>query len=193
MISLVVGLGNPGRAYLGTRHNIGFEILSLASHQLDAEMRPPEASYVYGTVRKGGRTIYLAWPTTFMNESGAAVAEIVARFQLEPSNLLVVADDMYLPVGAIRCRSGGSDGGQKGLRSIINLIGSDQFPRLRAGIGQPEGIDATSWVLSPFSRDQKPIVQKSIARAAEAVIFALSHPFDEVMSRYNGNPAPPEA
>lgn len=193
MISLVIGLGNLGPDYEGSRHNIGFSVVRQVQRDLKAQVRLPEDFYDWAVSgRDEGRTTLLL-PRTLMNRSGLAARAASERFDTPPEQILVVCDDVNLPLGQLRVRAGGSDGGQKGLGSILASLGTEQIPRLRIGIGQPpEGSDLTAYVLDRFTADELKTIEKSIARAAEAVILALRHPLDEVMSQFNTNPAPTE-
>jgi PTH1 family peptidyl-tRNA hydrolase len=128
-----------------------------------------------------------------MNLTGEAIGALLDETRAEPENALVVLDDFNLPVGAVRVRSSGSDGGHNGLASIIETLGTENFPRLRLGIGFPaDNQEAAEYVLGRFLPEEAEIVQEMVAKAAEAAIFALHHPLEEVMARYNRNPAPPE-
>jgi PTH1 family peptidyl-tRNA hydrolase len=193
MIRLLVGLGNPGTKYASTRHNIGYEVVSRVARSLKAETQPPTVLYDWGVAEGPSGRVYLALPMTYMNRSGEAVSRLLADIGVESGRMLVVVDDYNLPLGAIRVRAGGSDGGHNGLASIIEVLAGEDFPRLRVGIGAPaEAENPADFVLSPFALDETEIVRESIAKAAETAIFALDHSLEEVMSRYNRNPAPPE-
>ena len=136
--------------------------------------------------------LILARPTTFMNRSGLAARALLDRFQLEPADMLVVTDDFNLPLGRLRLRLEGSDGGQNGLKSIIYELGTELFPRLRIGIGPPqEGSNPADFVLGRFAPDQLELAQKTVARAAKAVILAVHRPLTEVMSQFNKTPEDP--
>jgi len=185
---LITGLGNPGREYAGTRHNLGFmvidhlaERLGIALHAGRGEYRISSPHPLPGTDRE----IVLLKPLTFMNNSGLAVREVVHYFKFELPHLLVVLDDLQLPFGNLRLRSKGSDGGQKGLRSIIQALGTQAVPRLRIGIGFAREQDATSFVLSRFSKAEREALPDLIARAAEAVLDFCRHGLAYAMNRYN--------
>ncbi len=194
MTSIIVGLGNVGDRYVGTRHNVGFEIVGLVARELNAREQPAERLYHWATADSEHGRLVLAWPTTFMNRSGFAVSDILQRFPAAADEILVVTDDFNLPLGRIRIRPGGSDGGQKGLRSVAQAIETEGFPRLRVGIGPlPTDADPVHFVLSAFTPPELEIVQKTVAVAAKAVIFATRHPISEVMAQFNNtNPALPE-
>lgn len=194
MTRIIVGLGNVGEEYEGTRHNVGFEVVRRVADELHADRVRNEWLYRLAPARSGSNEVILAWPTTYMNRSGTAVKGLLERFEASPKQLLVVTDDFNLPLGKIRVRPGGSDGGQKGLRSIAELLGTESFPRVRVGIGPlGDGDDPVDFVLGRFSGAESETIEKTIAVAAKAVIFAVHHPIDEVMSQFNNtNPALPE-
>jgi len=194
MISLVVGLGNIGSEYSGTRHNVGFEVVNRVAQKFNARLLPERPWFESAEVSlpEVGHLI-LAWPTTYMNRSGLAVAELLEELPVRPDQMLVVLDDVNLPLGTLRFRSGGSDGGHHGLQSIIGQLSTQDFPRLRLGIGRPaDNPDVTDFVLGSFLPEEAEPAERMLALAAEAVIFAVTHRFEEAMSKYNGNPALPD-
>ena len=184
-MKFVVGLGNPGLKYRGTRHNIGFDVLaelarrhggSKPSLKFDAEL---VEVFV-------GEKVLLVAPQTYMNLSGRAVRAVVDFYQTTVADLLVVCDDINLDCGRLRLRPGGSDGGQKGLRDVINRLGTEEFARLRIGIGQPPGrMDATAWVLSRFRPEERETIDDAILRAADGVELWLRDGLDAAMNRVN--------
>ncbi len=189
MISLVVGLGNIGEQYQGTRHNVGMETLALISRSLDTLPQPSNELYDWSLARQKGKDIILMSPRTYMNRSGLAVQAILGKTGLLPEQMLVLVDDFNLPLGKIRIRKSGSDGGHNGLASIIEAIGTEAFPRLRLGIGPvPENTTTTDFVLGRFRPEEEEQKQKMLAFAAEAVMFAIHNRLDEVMNKYNVNP-----
>jgi PTH1 family peptidyl-tRNA hydrolase len=190
MLRLLVGLGNVGAAYQDTRHNVGFEVLDLVAAELEAQAQPERRRYRWATVDHRERRLILAWPKTLMNRSGMAVRDLLDAHEITTEEMLVVVDDFNLPLGALRFRSGGSDGGHNGLASIIETLNTEAFPRLRLGIGPvPDGHDVVDFVLGTFSRDELDPKTEMTARASRAVIFAIDHRLDEAMSNYNSNPA----
>jgi PTH1 family peptidyl-tRNA hydrolase len=192
MISLVLGLGNIGRRYEKTRHNVGFQVLDLVFEKLGADRRSATSEYSWAEKELEKRRILLAWPKTYMNLSGLAARTLLRENRLEPEEMLVVVDDFNLPLGRLRFRPDGSDGGHNGLESIIGELGTENFPRLRLGIGPvSENRDSVDFVLGEFTPEEAEPAKKMIALAAEAVIFALHNRFDEAMSKYNINPALP--
>ncbi len=181
-LRLLVGLGNPGTRYRGTRHNLGFDWIERLAEADGLEWR---AFKDLGEIATGdGPT--LARPLTFMNESGRMVAELCRKSGLRPDEVLVGLDDMSLPVGRLRLRAGGSAGGHNGLRSVMECLGTQAVPRLRLGIGgPPAAVDPVDFVLSRFKPDEKPQVERMLDRAVEAARAALSGGLDDAMTRYN--------
>lgn len=194
MISLVLGLGNIGKKYAGTRHNVGFEVVTKVADRLKASLQPRSSKYDWATATVADQKIVLAWPRTFMNLSGEAASELVVELGIQPSDMLTVVDDFNLPLGAVRIRPRGSDGGHNGLISLIEELGTTDFPRIRLGIG-PSTVDdeVIDFVLGKFSSEERKQVDEMIVRAADAVLFALEHRLEETMSKYNFNPALPES
>lgn len=184
-MKLVVGLGNPGRKYQGTRHNVGFEVI----HELASRYVAKPRTKFHGDwyeVQLGTDKLGLLAPQTFMNLSGKSVQAAVAFFGLELAELMLVSDDFQLELGRLRLRRGGSAGGQKGLADTIRALGSDQFPRLRIGVGAPPPQwDPADYVLSNFGTGEQPIIRTSIQRAADAVEAWIREGMDVAMNRYN--------
>ena len=197
-LSLIVGLGNIGPEYVGTRHNVGFEVVGRVAQALKARRLPSRPSFEAAEADLVGNDgvscrLVLAWPTTYMNRSGFAALELVEELALTPRELLVVVDDVDLLLGALRIRSGGSDGGHNGLYSIIEQLQTEDFPRLRLGIGRPaDNQDTAEYVLSRFRPEEANEVERMVAFAAEAVIFAVTHRLEEAMLQFNRNPALPD-
>lgn len=187
-LRMVVGLGNPGRHYHGTRHNVGFEVLdrlaASAGAQFENHLRW-QASMA--TLPSGVR---LLKPGTFMNLSGRSVQAAAAFFKLPAAQLLVVADDAALPPGTLRFRAAGSHGGHNGLRSIISCLGSDRFPRLKIGIGGATATDLTGHVLSRFRPDEREAIENALASAVDAVQLALSQGFAAAANQFNTRTKP---
>jgi PTH1 family peptidyl-tRNA hydrolase len=190
-MKLVVGLGNPGPRYNGTRHNIGFAVLDyLVAGSRFGSWRSRFESEVAEIV-EGVEHVLLVKPQTFMNLSGRAVWQVVDFYKLPLSDLLVVCDDIALPTGKLRVRAKGSDGGQKGLRSIQGSLGTDEYARLRIGIGSPdEHMDAADYVLSRFKPGERDIVEDAIAKAAQGVLTWIRSGTDVCMNQVNGEPKP---
>jgi PTH1 family peptidyl-tRNA hydrolase len=189
-IDIILGLGNVGAEYEGTRHNVGFGVLNRVRAELGAEARPDHDLYYSAEKNRGESRLTLAWPRTLMNRSGVAARALLAEKEMSLSQMLVVVDDFSLPLGRIRFRRSGSAGGHHGLESLIEVLETEAFPRLRLGIGPvPAGTDPINFVLGRFSKEELVAAEKMIDNASEAVIFALNNRFDEAMTRYNVNPA----
>ena len=179
----IVGLGNPGREYAGTRHNIGFDVLDEVARRWNVQLRPWKS--VADLAVAGGRGAVLVEPQTFMNLSGDAVSRVSAFHKVEPADILIVADEVQLPLGRLRLRRSGSAGGHNGLKSIIQHIGTE-FPRLRIGVGRGDPAwDLADHVLSRFSRDERDSVDDAVKRAADAVEAFVADGLDAAMNRFN--------
>jgi len=194
MISLIIGLGNIGEKYVGTRHNLGFEVLDRIFAKWRLKKREISPFYVSASKKIEDRTVRLIWPTTYMNNSGVAVSQAMADFDVKPEEILVIVDDYNLPLGKMRIRTKGSDGGHNGLESIIEHLGSNEFLRFRLGIGPISGnTDIIEFVLGRFSGEELEKRNKMLGKAAEGVLYSLNHRPEEAMTIYNVNPAPDEA
>ena len=185
-MKIIAGLGNPGRKYEGTRHNIGFVVLAKVAAQCgDGRVKARFRGEVMEG-RVGSEKVLLLSPLTYMNLSGESIREAKDFYKVDASDILVVCDDFSLPLGKIRIRPKGSSGGQKGLASTIKHLGSEEIPRLRFGIGPPpENWDVTDYVLSKFTKDEQREVEQAVERAAQAVTDWVNHGTDECMNRYN--------
>ncbi len=167
---LIVGLGNPGREYAQTRHNAGFMLADALAARLGVRFRRLQFKALTTDAPYGEAKIILAKPQTYMNLSGQAVAPLLRFYKIPPERLLVAYDDLDLPLGAVRLRPKGGHGGHKGMRSIIERLGTQEFPRLRLGIGRPPGrMDAAAYVLQPFSPAEKDLMSLAIARGVEGI------------------------
>jgi len=187
-MKLIVGLGNPGRRYRDTRHNVGFAVVDLLAerHAASFEGAPGEALMARARGLGTGGTL-LVKPLTFMNLSGQAVSEIARYFRVELPDVLVVADEVSLPLGRLRARPRGSDGGHKGFRSIIGQLGSQEFARLRVGVGRGDPRrDLADHVLAGFDADERPVIDAAIERAADAGELFVAEGIEAVMNRFNG-------
>ena len=182
---ILLGLGNPGRSYAKSRHNVGFWCVERVGRQHGIPQDKRLRHVVLGQGRILETDVVLARPRTYMNLSGIAARYLVDRFHVRPQDLLVVCDDMDLPLGKLRLRAEGSSGGHNGLSSIIAELGTHQFPRLRIGIGRPEEQDAISFVLGTFTREEAEVMRQATERAAEAVVWTLQHGVESAMNRYN--------
>lgn len=186
-MKLVVGLGNPGRKYEGTRHNVGFEALARLARECGAD--PPRRKFE-GEVCEcplGGEKALLLAPQTFMNRSGLSVRQALDFYQVAHEDLLVICDEFQLPVGQLRIRSQGSDGGQNGLADVIRTLGTREFSRLRIGIGPvPDRWDPADFVLGKFSASEREIIDVEIARASDAVRLWAAEGVSAAMNKFNG-------
>ena len=185
-MKLVVGLGNPGSKYQGTRHNVGFELIDRLARGGRNAAFVRKFDGLLAEIEIDFRRVLLLKPETFMNLSGRSVGQAVRFFKVAPTDLLVVCDDLSLPLGRLRLRPGGSDGGQKGLRDISSHLGTDQFPRLRIGIGDREDIDAADYVLSRFRSSERPVIDDALILASQAVAVWVTQGIEAAMNRFNG-------
>lgn len=188
-MKLVVGLGNPGRKYAATRHNVGFGVVRvLAQRHGVGKVRAKFHGETIEASFNGQRGLLLC-PQTYMNRSGLSVREASSFFKLALTDVLVICDDFNLRLGKLRCRAKGSSGGQKGLQDIFRSLGTEQVPRLRLGIGSPpEGRGVTGYVLSTFSANELPLIQQAIERAADAVEIWARDGIEACMNQYNVDP-----
>lgn len=182
---IVVGLGNPGRRYAGTRHNVGNQVVHRLAESLGVRWEDAGwAKTARGRVK--GATLLLATPVTYMNVSGQAVRDLLRRRRRHAGDLLVAYDDMDLPLGRLRLRPGNGAGGHNGVQSIIEELGTGAFPRLRIGIGRPpEGVDPVEFVLQRFTAEERPPIDEAVEQAAEAVIVVATQGLPAAMNRYN--------
>jgi PTH1 family peptidyl-tRNA hydrolase len=188
-MKIIIGLGNPGKGYAHNRHNVGFQCLDYFArrHRIEIkERRWRERSMRarFGTGDINGTAVVLAKPTTFMNLSGQAVWQLIHRFKAALVDIIVICDDMDLPLGKMRIRQQGGSGGHKGIASIINSVGSDDFTRIRVGIGRPDD-DEVSFVLSNFPTEDKQIIGKVVVQVSDVIDCILSEGIETAMNRYN--------
>lgn len=185
-MKIVVGLGNPGDKYQGTRHNIGFEVLSRLEKKWCAADKRDAFQAQYTVAQRGGDKILLFRPMTFMNLSGQSVLAVRDFYKVAIQDILVVCDDLALALGKIRVRSRGSSGGQKGLADVIRRLGSEEIPRLRVGIGAtPPGWETADFVLSRFGKDELPLVDEALEKAAKAVDCWVEQGINVCMNQFN--------
>jgi peptidyl-tRNA hydrolase, PTH1 family len=186
-MKVIVGLGNPGLGYRNTRHNAGFLVIDQLSAERGIRLTRRAFRGKLGEGPVGSEAVLLFQPQTFMNLSGQAVGALVKFHKLPLEDLLVICDDLYLPPGRLRLRKQGSDGGHRGLKSIVQHLGKQNFPRLRLGIGEPEpGLAGESYVLQKFPKAEKPVVEAMIDRAAQCALTWVYHGIEEAMNRFNG-------
>ena len=181
-IRIIVGLGNPGREYAETRHNVGFMVLDRLARRFNVDWKADKA-------RKGelaaGPGVLLVKPQTFMNSSGECVGPLMRYFKFSPEQVLVIYDDISFPVGALRLRTGGSAGGHNGMKSLIAHLGTEKFPRLRVGISAPGQKNMVGHVLGKFAPDERPLLEEALDRAAEAAYVVLKEGFEAAANRFN--------
>ena len=185
-MKLIVGLGNPGRRYRETRHNVGWEVISRLARRARIAVDEEDGFSDVGRGAIGGTRVILARPQTYVNVSGEAVRDLRRLHRLRPLDIVVVVDDLDLPLGRLRLRASGSAGGHNGLKSIIEALGTTEFPRLRVGIGRPaEGVDPADHVLTRFTSDEQAVVDAALDRAAEAIETAITEGIETAMNRFN--------
>ena len=184
---LVVGLGNPGEKYENTRHNVGFLTVDQLADRANVPVQKLKHRALTNTAEVGGVRVLLMKPVTYMNLSGEAVGEAARFYKIPPDHVLVISDDVSLPLGKLRIRKGGSAGGHNGLKSIIQHLGTDQFPRLRLGVGEKPrpDYDMADWVLGRLQGEDWKAMEAAVDRAADAVECVLSQGVDAAMNRFN--------
>ena len=184
---LVVGLGNPGSKYEWTRHNMGFLVVDELAERLSIPVQRLKFKALTNTAVLGGKSVLLMKPTTYMNLSGEAVGQAARFYKIPPERVLVISDDVALPQGKLRVRRSGSAGGHNGLKNIISHLGTDQFPRIKVGVGQKPSPDSdmVNWVLGTFTGQDRKVMEEAIGRAADAVTVLLQHGIDQAMASYN--------
>ena len=185
---LVVGLGNPGEKYENTRHNVGFLTVDELAERARVPVQKLKHRALTNTLEVGGVKVLLMKPVTYMNLSGEAVGEAARFSKLPPERVLVISDDVSIPLGKLRIRKGGSAGGHNGLKNIILHLGTDQFPRLRVGVGEKPhpDYDMADWVLGKFTGEDKKTMDAAVKRAADAIECILAEGLDRGMNRFNG-------
>lgn len=185
---LIVGLGNPGREYQFNRHNIGFMLIDRLCRELLTSPGMVQSKAIIAKAQFAGKSVILAKPQTYMNLSGQSVSSLVRFYKIPSDRLLVAHDDLDLPLGTIRLRPGGGSGGQKGVSSIIQQLGTQNFPRLRIGIGRPPGrMDAAAYVLQDFNQEERELLPEVLDRAAKAALVFIEHGLETAMNQFNGN------
>ena len=184
---VIVGLGNPGKKYEGTRHNAGFAAIEAIAELTGVRVNRVKFKSLCGETTVGGKRLLLMMPQTFMNNSGEAVREALSFYKLSPEQCVVLCDDVTLNVGTIRIRRKGSDGGQRGMRSIITLCGSEQFPRVKIGVGQKPhpDYDLAAWVLSRFTKEESSAIVDAVRKAADAALMIADGNLDKAMNDFS--------
>jgi len=184
---LITGLGNPGVSYSNTRHSIGFKVIDWLARDRNATGWRLKCKALVASAELEGQKIILAKPQTYMNKSGESVAGLLHWYRLSNQDLIVICDDIDLPLGRLRIRGKGGDGGHRGLRSIIDLVGSKDFIRIRFGIGRPlePDFEIADWVLSRFFSEEEPVVEQLIEKAAQAIKTIAAEGLEKAMNAYN--------
>lgn len=190
-MKLIVGLGNPGERYRGTRHNVGFDVVDLVAKRRGLVFESCAVDALMAKERGREATVMLAKPTTYMNLSGVAVRDLCHYYRIDQEELLIVADDINLPVGKLRVRRHGSDGGHNGFGSIIEVLNTVRFDRLRLGVGRGDGRpDLADYVLDRFEQEERKEIDRAIERAACSIDVFLEHGTDTMMEQFNGEGSP---
>lgn len=185
-MKLIVGLGNPGKQYADTRHNVGFKVIDFLSNQWNIDLKEAKFQGLFGRGVVNGEKVILLKPMTYMNLSGEAVVPLMDYYNLPEEDLLVIYDELDLVPGKIRLRYKGSAGGHNGMKSIINHLGTQEFNRIRIGIGRPEpGLPVTNYVLGKFKPEEKQLIEEMIKKSGQAAEMWLEKPFIDVMNIFN--------
>ena len=184
----IIGLGNPGREYNWTRHNIGFEVVGKLAYDNDINMNKEKYKAIVGEGRIGNEKVLLIQPLTYMNLSGESVRELIDYYKAdETQELIVIYDDISLPPGQLRIRKKGSAGGHNGIKNIISHLGHDTFMRIKVGVGEkPQGYDLAAYVLGHFDKKDQEVMQQAFADAADAVVMMMNDSADAAMNHFNG-------
>ena len=185
---LIVGLGNPGKQYEHTRHNCGFRAIDVLAQKLNCKVDKSKFQGLYGQTQYNGAKLYLLKPLTFMNLSGRSLLQLSAYYSIPPQRIIVLFDDISLPLDKLRIRGNGSAGGHNGIKSIISELGSQDFPRVKIGVGakaHPEQ-DLADWVLSGFTKDEEKILLTALDRAADAALSIIDKGVSSTANSYNG-------
>ena len=183
---LIAGLGNPTREYEKTRHNVGFEAIDILADKAGTTVTEKKHKALYGKGYIGGQKVLLAKPQTYMNLSGESIREIADFYKIEPENIIILCDDINLSEGQLRIRLKGSAGGHNGLKNIISHLGTQEFPRIRIGVGEkPRGMDLADYVLGRFPKEQQAVMEEAYRDAAEAACMMIEDGADAAMNHYN--------
>lgn len=184
IVKCIIGLGNPGSKYANTKHNLGFNVVAKIAEKLNVIAQKEKFKALFAKTIYKGEAVILMQPLTFMNKSGVSVSEVVNFYNLDLEDLMIIYDDKDFDIGQIRIRKKGSSGGHNGVQSIIDALGSNEFPRMRIGIGSPE-YDQISYVLSKFDESEQKVIDKVIDIASEAAIYSIFNTLDNTMNKYN--------
>jgi PTH1 family peptidyl-tRNA hydrolase len=190
-VKLIAGLGNPGRRYAGTRHNLGYAVIEELARRWSVDVSRYEAKFEgqLGEAQVAGERVWLLMPTTYMNLSGRSVGAVARFYKLEPAEILVICDDLDLPVGALRLRPHGSAGGQRGLTDVLRNLSTDEVPRMRLGIGKVHRSATVEYVTSRFEPDEVPLAEQAVRTAAEAADCWVRRGVEAAMNEYNRKPS----
>ena len=187
VVKLIIGLGNPGKPYEHTRHNIGFDVIDELANKWNAPLNQSKFNGMYTVVHRPEGTVILLKPLTYMNLSGECVRPLMDYFDIDVEDVIVIYDDLDLETGKLRLRQKGSAGGHNGIKSLIQHLGTQEFNRIRVGINRPPaGMKVADYVLAKFTKEEDPIVEKAVEKTVSAVESALSNNFLNVMSEFNG-------
>lgn len=184
-MKLVVGLGNPGREYSNTRHNMGFMVLDSLAQNYQESFDKDKFSGKYFVVNINGEKVIFLKPQKYMNSSGEVVKDFVSYYKIDINDILIIVDDLDLPIGKIRLRTHGSSGGHNGLKNIFNNIGTDEIKRIKIGIGNSKDIGTKNYVLGNISQDEKDIINSTVLKVKDIVIESFNNDFEKLMSKYN--------
>ena len=184
-MKFIIGIGNPDRRYDGTRHNIGFAVLDHLASTKKVKFKRQRFEAFTSTISIGGENVLLIKPLTYVNKSGRIIAPLITTYGSFENNLLVVCDDIDLPLGILRIRKKGSSGGHNGLKSIIDALGTSEFDRLRIGIGRRTGVDAADYVLDNFTKQEQKIIQPAINNVCDAIEVWATVGIEQAMNRFN--------
>ena len=184
---IICALGNPGKEYDGTRHNVGFAAMDIISGELGIKLNKLKFKSLCAQTRISGKNVLLLKPQTYMNASGIAVSEAAAYYDIKPENIICICDDISLPAGVIRIRRAGSAGGHNGLKSMINMLDSDKFPRIKIGVSDraDKNADLAEWVLGRFSAQESKLVQDRFEDVFESVKLIINGDIDAAMAKFN--------
>ena len=186
-MKLIIGLGNPGKLYENTRHNIGFNVIDALAEKWSAPLNQSKFNGMYTVVHRPEGKVILLKPLTYMNLSGECVRPLMDYYDIDVEDIVVIYDDLDLETGKLRLREKGSAGGHNGIKSLIQHLGTQQFNRIRVGVSRPPaGMKVADYVLSKFSKDDQPIVQDAVKKSVDAVEASLSKKFIDVMNQFNG-------
>ena len=187
VVKLIIGLGNPGKPYEHTRHNIGFDVIDELANRWNAPLNQSKFNGMYASVHRPEGKVILLKPLTYMNLSGESVRPLMDYFDIDVEDIIVIYDDLDLETGKLRLRGKGSAGGHNGIKSLIQHLGTQEFNRIRVGVNRPPaGMKVADYVLSKFSKDDQIVVKEAIDKSCDAVEAALKKPFLEVMNQFNG-------